>query len=112
MPEKKTEQKSKPSVSELFEEAMSKPVSELYEQAMGNYEQALRTGLRFQEESGKWLTTMLDQASCPQDWQRWVRAMSDRFIPETQKHMEDNLKMVEQNSRIGVDLMKKAFEAA
>lgn len=113
MPEKiKTEQKARASVSELFEEAMSKPVSELYEQAMSNYEQALRTGLRFQEESGKWLTTMLDQATSPQDWQKWVRAMSERFIPETQKHMEENMKIVEQNSRTGVELMKKALEAA
>lgn len=113
MPEKmKTEQKTRPSVTELFEEAMSKPVSELYGQAMNNYEQALRTGLRLQEESGKWLTTMLDQATSPQDWQRWVKAMGDRFIPETQKHMEENLKFVEQNSRTGVDLLKKAFDAA
>lgn len=113
MPEKtKTEAKARPSVSELFEEAMSKPVSELYEQAMGNYEQALRTGLRMQEESGKWLTTMLDQASSPQDWQKWVKSMSDRIIPETQKTMAENLKMVEQNSRTGVELMKKALEAA
>lgn len=101
----------KPTVSELFEEAMSKPVSELYEQAMNNYEQALRTGLRLQEESGKWWTTMMDQATSPQDWQRWVKAMSDRFIPETQKHMEENIRLVEQNSRTGVELMKKALEA-
>ncbi len=113
MPEKaKTETKAKQTVSELFEEAMSKPVSELYEQAMTNYEQALRTGLRLQEESGKWLTTMLDQATSPQDWQRWVKSMSDRFIPETQKQFEENIRLVEQNSRTGVELMKKAFEAA
>jgi hypothetical protein len=113
MPEKtRTEAKPRASVSELFEEAMSKPVSELYEQAMSNYEQALRTGLRMQEESGKWWTTMMDQASSPQDWQRWVRAMSDRFIPETQKTLEENMKFVEQNSRTGVELMKKAMEAA
>lgn len=113
MPEKsKTEQRAKPSVTELFEEAMSKPVSELYEQAMSNYEQALRTGLRMQEESGKWWTTMLDQATSPQDWQKWVKAMSDQFIPETQRTWEENLRIVEQNSRTGVELMRKAFEAA
>lgn len=109
---KSSESKARPSVSELFEEAMSKPVSELYGQAMSNYEQALKTGLRFQEESGKWLTTMLDQATSPQDWQKWVKTLSERFIPETQKQMEESLRIVEQNSKTGVDLMKKAFEAA
>ncbi len=109
----KTEQRPRASsVTELFEEAMSKPVSELYEQAMNNYEQALRTGLRLQEESGKWLTSMLDQATSPQDWQKWVKSMSDRFIPETQKTMEENLRFMEQNSRTGVELMRKAMEAA
>ncbi len=113
MPEKmKTEQRPRPSVSELFEEAMSKPVSELYEQAMCNCENALRAGLRMQEESSKWFTTMMDQMTSPQEWQRWVQTMSDRFIPQTQKQVEENLRMMEQNSKIGVELVRKAFEAA
>jgi hypothetical protein len=113
MPDKmKTEARPRTSVSELFEEAMSKPVSELYEQAMGNYEQALRTGLRMQEESGKWWTNIMDQASSPHDWQKWMKAMSDRLIPETQKNLEENMCIVEQNNRTGVELMKKAMEAA
>ncbi len=43
--------RSMPSVTEMFEEAMSKPVSELYGQAMCNCENAMRVGLRMQEES-------------------------------------------------------------
>ena len=40
----------------------TKPVSELFEQAMNSYEQAFRTGLKLQEESSKWFTSMIEQA--------------------------------------------------
>lgn len=107
-----TAPRSMQSVTEMFEEAMSKPVSELYGQAMNTAENAIRTSLRMQEESSRWLTTIMDQVTSPQEWQRWVHTMSDRFIPQTQKQMEENLRLVEQNSRTGVELVRKAFEAA
>ena len=93
-------------------EEKTKPVTELFEQATKNYEQALKTGLKLQEESGKWWTSLFNQVSSPQDWQKKVKATFDDVIPQTQKTIDETLKLVEQNSRTSADLFRKAVAAA
>ena len=46
------------------------PASEMFDQALKNYEQALRTGVKVQEEAGKCWTKLLNQAASPPDWQK------------------------------------------
>jgi translation initiation factor 2 alpha subunit (eIF-2alpha) len=93
-------------------EEKTKPVMDLFEQAMRNYEQALKTGLRFQEESSRLWTGLLGQSAAPADWQKRVKTMTDEFLPQAEKSLEESLKVVEQNSRAGVELMKKAIATA
>lgn len=93
-------------------EEKTKPVRDLFEQAMKNYEEALKTGLKLQEESSKSWTSLFNQTTSPQDWQKKVKAMSDDVIPQTQKSIDECLKLVEQNSRASVELLKKAVAAA
>jgi len=91
----------------------TKPVSELFDQAMSSYEQAYRTGLRLQEESGKWWTMLLEQTGPSREWQRTFRTMANELLPEAQKRMEDGLRLMEQNSRASVELLKlfkRSFE--
>ena len=84
----------------------TKPVSELFDQAMSSYEQAFRTGLRLQEESGKWWTTLLEQTGRTREWQRTIRTMANELLPEAQKRLEDGLRLVEQNSRASFELLR------
>ena len=84
----------------------AKPVSELFEQAMSSYEQAFRTGMRLQEESAKWWTKLIEQPGTAREWQKAVRAMADEVLPETQKRMEEGLRLIEQNSRARLELLK------
>lgn len=86
------------------------PASEIFDQALKNYEQALRTGLKVQEEAGKCWTKMLNQAASPQDLHKQMSALANDMIPATQKSMESCLNLLEQNSRTSVDLMKKGLE--
>ena len=88
------------------------PASEMFDQALKNYEQALRTGLKLQEEAGKCFTKLLNQAASPQDLQKQVTSTANDCIPATQKAMEGYLELLEQNSRASVDLLKKGLEAA
>jgi translation initiation factor 2 alpha subunit (eIF-2alpha) len=88
------------------------PASEMFDQALKNYEQALRTGLKLQEEAGKCWTKLLNQAASPQDLQKQMAAMANDVIPATQKTMEGYLDLLEQNSRASVDLLKKGMDAA
>jgi hypothetical protein len=88
------------------------PGSEVFDQALKNYEQALRTGLKLQEEAGRCFTKLLNHAGSPQDLQKQVTAIAHDFIPATQKSMEGYLELLEQNSRASVDLLKKGLETS
>jgi hypothetical protein len=93
-------------------EKIESPVSELFEQAMKNYEQALRTGVKLQEEAGRCFTNLFNQTTVPQEWQKKVNAAIEETFPVAQKNLEENLKFMEQNSRVSLDLFKQAAEAA
>jgi len=92
-----------------------KPVSEMTEKAMKNYEQALRTSMKLQEEAGRWWSTTLNQTASAQDWQKPVTnltSMANGIMPAAQRRMEEVLQLMEKNSRTGSELMKKAADAA
>jgi hypothetical protein len=88
------------------------PGSDLFDQAVKNYEQALKTGVRLQEECGKWWTNVLNQTTRPQDWQKNVTAVLNETFPAAEKNMEETLRLMERNSRSSLDLLKQATEAA
>jgi len=92
-----------------------KPAAEMAEKAMKNYEQALRTGVKLQEEAGRWWTTMLNQTTSAQDWQKRMTnltSMANGVMPVAQRRMEEVMELMEKNSRTGAELMKKAVDAA
>jgi hypothetical protein len=89
-------------------EEKTKPFADLFEQATRNYEQAVKTGLKAQEESAKLWTNLCNQITGPADLQKRVKAFADEVIPQTQKNLNEYLKLVEQNSRATVELVKKA----
>lgn len=95
-----------------MQEQCKNPASEMLDQGLKNYEQALRTGLKLQEEAGKCWTKLLNQAASPQDLQKQMASMVNDMIPATQKSMEGYLGLIEQNTRASVDLVKKGLEAA
>jgi hypothetical protein len=89
-------------------EQKTKPVTDLFEQALKSYEQALKTGVKMQEESAKAFSDFFTQASSPQDWQKQVKSATDDFIPQTQKTIDEGLKVIEQTSKSSIELLKKA----
>ncbi len=91
------------------------PMAELADKTLKNYEQALRTGLKMQEEAGKWWTSMFSQTTMGQDWQKRfsnVTGMASSFMPLAQRRMEEVISLVEKNSKTSAELMKKAVDAA
>lgn len=91
----------------------TKPLSEAADKAMKNYEQAVRTGLKLQEEAAHLWTNLLNQSASPQDWQKRVSSAStvaNGVLPAAQKRMEEVLDLVEQNTKASTDLLKKAAD--
>ena len=86
----------------------TKPVTDLFDEAMKSYEQAMKTGVKLQEESARFFSNLVGQTTSPQDWQKRIKTMMDDFIPQTQKVVDEGLKLIEQTSRTSVELLKKA----
>lgn len=89
-------------------------VSEVTDKAMKNFEQALRTGVKLQEEAAHYWTSILNHTATAQDWQKQVTNMSqvaNGFMPAAQKQMEGVLGLLEKNTRTGAELVKKAVDA-
>jgi len=93
-------------------ETKQKPVNDLFDQAMKNYEQALKTGLKLQEDSARLWTQLFNQNATAPDWQKQVKALTEELIPQTQKALNENVKLIEQNGKTSVELLKKAVEGA
>jgi translation initiation factor 2 alpha subunit (eIF-2alpha) len=89
-------------------EEKTKPVTDLYDQAMKSYEQALKTAMKMQEESAKYFSNLVNQSTSPQDWQKRIKTVADEFIPQTQKTVDEGVKLIEQTSRTSIELLKKA----
>ncbi len=90
-------------------------MSEFTDSAVKNWEQALRTSLKLQEEAGRWWSSMFNQTAFAQDWQKRLSdmtGMANTWVPVAQKRMEEVMDLMEKNSRTGAELMKKAVDAA
>jgi hypothetical protein len=93
----------------------TKPMAEVAEAALKNYQQALRTGLKLQEEAGKWWASAWNQASLTEDWQKRVNCatgVANSLMPLAQKRIEEVMSLFEKNSEAGAQLLKKAVDAA
>lgn len=90
------------------------PISEITDSAMKNYEQAVRTSLKLQEEAGRWWSSVMNQTAFTQDWQKRfmdMSGMATNWMPVAQKRVEEMMELMEKNSRTGTELMKKAVDA-
>lgn len=85
-------------------------ITGLFDQAVSTFGDALKAGVKIQEEVAKWWSDALDQAGPVQEWQKKSQAIVSEAIPAAQKNAEEWLKLVEQNYRRSMDLLKKAFE--
>lgn len=90
-------------------------MSDMADTALKNYEQAIRTTLKLQEEAARCWTSMLNQGTFVQDWQKRVNHFSgvtNKLVPLAQQRMEEVIGLMEKNGRAGAELMKKAVDAA
>jgi hypothetical protein len=88
---------------------------EMADKARRNYEQAIRTGQRLQEEAGQWWTRLLSQTATATDWQRGFSkftSLAGNAMPIAQRCLEGTMDVMEKSGRASADLMKRAVDAA
>jgi hypothetical protein len=97
-----------------MKEKAKNPVLETADQAVKNYEQALRTGLKVQEDAWQSWCSLLNQPVIGADWQKCYTSASEAAntaVPVIQKRLQETVELMEKNARVGSELMKKALEA-
>ena len=87
------------------------PASEMFDQALKNYEQALRAGVKVQEEAAAYWTKLYNQSVSRPALHKQMASLAGEVIPPSQKYMDGCLQILEQSTNATVDLMKKAVEA-
>jgi len=98
---------------EAKEQAAS--MAEMADTLRKNYEQALRTGLKLQEEAGRWWTSVVNPANCFQQWQEEVNAATrtaNSLLPLAQKPLSEMIDFVERSTQSTAELLRKAADAA
>lgn len=89
------------------EEKSAKPFADLVGEASKNWEQIVKNAFKAQQESVHWWAGMLGETG--PGAQPRARAVLDEIAPQAQKNMNEWLKVMEENSRLGVDLLKKSI---
>lgn len=83
----------------------------LFDQAVQSFGEAMKAGVRIQEDVAKWWTDAIDQAAPMQQWQKRSRAIMCDVLPTAQKNTEEWMRLVEQNYKKSMELLKKAFSS-
>lgn len=91
------------------------PLSDMAEQVTKNYEQALRSGIKMQEEAVQCCSKWFNQSAPADDWQKGLTkftSLVNEYVPENQKRVEELVDLMEKNTRTGTEILKKAADAA
>ena len=88
----------------------SKEVGGFFDEAVESFNDAVKAGVKVQEEIGKWWSDALEQRNPTDEWQRRSKAMLGQAIPAVQKNAEEWLKLIDQNYKRSLTLLKKAWE--
>lgn len=110
-----TKSKSKRKHGQSHQQTHGMNGPEMADKARRNYEQAARTGQRFQEEAGQWWTRMLSQTATAAEWQRSFSKLTNlagNAMPIAQRCFEGTMDVMEKSGRAGAELMKRAVDAA
>jgi polyhydroxyalkanoate synthesis regulator protein len=92
--------------------AIEANVTEVFDSALRTYGDAMKAGVRMQEDVAKWWADALEAGGPIQDWQKRSRAVFTETVPAAQKNAEEWLKLVEQNYRRSMELLRKAMQQA
>ena len=83
---------------------------DLFDDAFKTYEQALNTGIKIQEETVNLWKNVLCDSPTPTEMQKRLSAIIDEGFPAAKKRMEESLRALEEQYKVGADLMQKAVQ--
>lgn len=89
---------------------MEADVMQYFDGALNAFGDAMKSGVKAQEDMVKWWSNALNGGGPLTDWQKRSRAMLDEAVPAAQRNAEEWMKTVEQNYRRSMELFRKAVD--
>ena len=86
-------------------------VSELYRNALEQFESALKTGVKIQEESIKMLSSWAKEPPLMPDWTQKAQSSFMEMMSGMPERLEEAVRMMNEHSKDAMDLLHKGFEA-
>jgi len=83
---------------------------DLFDEAFKTYEQTLNTGIKIQEETVNLWKNVLCDTPTPTELQKRLSAIVDDGFPTAKKRIEESLRSLEEQYKVGSDLMQKAVQ--
>ena len=83
----------------------------LFDQAVQTFGDAMKAGVRFQEDMTRWWSDVMEKSGPLADWQRRTIGTVRDAIPVAQQNAEEWFKLVEANSKKAMSLFKRAVES-
>lgn len=89
---------------------MQPGVSDLMGQAAQTFDTAMQAGIRFQGETMRWWSEMLQETNSIQQMQHHAQSMMTEIIPNAQRNIDQCWSLIARNCQSGIDLLRRAFE--
>lgn len=85
--------------------------TQIFDSAVNAFGDTMKASIKAQEEMMKFWSGALQNSGALDEWNKRSKAVIDRTTPAVQKSAEEWIKLVEQNYKRSVDLLKKAVES-
>lgn len=85
--------------------------SQWFRQAIDMFQNSMKAGLQFQQESTRRFTDMLSEFTPSHDWRKASQDMLDEMIRASQTSFDEAVRAMNQGAKSGVELLQKAMEA-
>lgn len=86
------------------------PLTGLFDQAVSTFGETLKAGIKAQEQIAAYWSDALGKSGATGEFQKKSRAFFTDAMPAAQKNAEEWLRLLEQNYRRSMDLLRKACE--
>ena len=87
--------------------ATSESFDEIFREALRSYEEALKSGIKLQEESVNLWKDLLTKLGSPEEFKAKLEAMTADAFPKARKRMEEFLETFNRTSNQTIDLFEK-----
>jgi translation initiation factor 2 alpha subunit (eIF-2alpha) len=94
------------------EKSTSKDPSAIFEEAIKIFEQVMQSGVKLQKDTTKCWNDMVNDAALPNEWQEKAKKAAADSINLSQTQLKETVKLMENQSKVGLELLQKALDAS